>query len=213
MSNYSWPKGHNKYYYVFKTREDLNKIETQRRARGVLNMRKKWVATAIIALASGSTVLLSQANSAQAATENPTVSNVKVSVVENENDSQNSNNTNQETNQEDTQAENADQNKVQAQNEQSAVQSQKNQDTAQSQDQQTQVVQDNKQSVPEPANQADHVKGNVQSAWNQGYRGQNTVVAVIDSGADPSHKDFQTMPSDPRLIKDEMQEKIDQQGY
>ena len=70
-------------------------------------MRKKWVATAIIALASGSTVLLSQANSAQAATENPTVSNVKVSVVENENDSQNSNNTNQETNQEDTQAENS----------------------------------------------------------------------------------------------------------
>lgn len=213
MSNYSWPKGHNKYYYVFKTREDLNKIETQRRARGVLNMRKKWVATAIIALASGSTVLLSQANSAQAATENPTVSNVKVSVVENENDSQNSNNTNQETNQEDTQAENADQNKVQAQNEQSAVQSQKNQDTAQSQDQQTQVVQDNKQSVPEPANQADHVKGNVQSAWNQGYRGQNTVVAVIDSGADPSHKDFQTMPSDPKLKKDDVQKKIDQQGY
>lgn len=57
------------------------------------------------------------------------------------------------------------------------------------------------------------MKGNVQSAWNQGYRGQNTVVAVIDSGADPSHKDFQTMPSDPKLKKDDVQKKIDQQGY
>lgn len=56
MSDYSWPKSHNKYSYVFKTREGLNKIETQKRAKSVSDMRKKWVATAIIALASGSTV-------------------------------------------------------------------------------------------------------------------------------------------------------------
>src|SRR5699024_1217765 len=67
--------------------------------------------------------------------------------------------------------------------------------------------------VQAPANQADHVKGNVQSAWDQGYKGQGTVVAVIDSGADPSHKDFQTMPENPKLSKDDIQKKIERQGF
>nr|WP_246011980.1 S8 family serine peptidase [Lactobacillus xujianguonis] len=39
------------------------------------------------------------------------------------------------------------------------------------------------------------------------------AVAVIDSGIDVDHKDFQTMPKDPKLTADEMKEKIKELGY
>lgn len=146
MSNSTAPNGNRNFSFVFKAKRRLENIETQKRARTIINVRKKWVAAAIIALASGSTVFLSQ-NAVEAATNDPDASDVQVKVVQ------------------------------------------------------------------QPANQADHVKGNVQSAWDQGYRGQGTVVAVIDSGADPTHKDFQTMPEDPKLSKDDMQAKISKQGY
>lgn len=64
-----------------------------------------------------------------------------------------------------------------------------------------------------PANQQDHVKGNVQGAWDQGYQGQHQVVAVIDSGVDVDHKDFQTMPKDPKFSADDMKKKISDLGY
>lgn len=67
--------------------------------------------------------------------------------------------------------------------------------------------------VTPPANNQDHVKGNVQSAWDQGYKGEHTVVAVIDSGVDTSHKDFQTMPKNPKLTADQMKELIKKLGY
>lgn len=211
MSDYSWPKSHNKYSYVFKTREGLNKIETQKRAKSVSDMRKKWVATAIIALASGSTVFLSQTSSVEAATGETSVQNVKVSVAKNESDSQKFNNS-QNFEQKTPQAAAANQNGSQVQNDHTETQLQ-NQQTTQSQVTQAHTEENNASSIPESANQADHVKGNIQSAWDQGYKGENTVVAVIDSGADTSHKDFQTMPSNPKLKQEDVQSKIDQQGY
>ena len=64
-----------------------------------------------------------------------------------------------------------------------------------------------------PANNQDHIKGNVQDAWDQGYKGQHIVVAVIDSGVDTSHKDFQKMPEDPKLTQDQMEALIKKLGY
>ncbi|MBP2057091.1 subtilisin family serine protease [Lactobacillus colini] len=63
------------------------------------------------------------------------------------------------------------------------------------------------------ANNQDHLKGNVKSAWDQGYKGEHTAVAVIDSGVDVTHKDFQTMPKNPKLTAEEMKKKISNLGY
>lgn len=224
MISFTKPNGHKDLSFVFKTRESLNRVEIQRKANVMIGMRKKWAAAAIIALASGSTVFLAKANTANAATEDPNSSNVQMQV----------------TKQDNKQTENNSSNVVQAvndavqnnQNKQANNKTEDNQTTQASQqtqtnqtDTQTQTAKTNtqataqstaKEGLPQPAapaNQADHVKGNVQSAWDQGYKGQGTVVAVIDSGADPTHKDFQTMPQNPKLNRDEMQKKIDQQGY
>ena len=67
--------------------------------------------------------------------------------------------------------------------------------------------------TPAPTTQADHDKGNVTGAWEQGYRGQGMVVAVIDSGADTTHKDFQQAPTEPKLSQTEAQAKINELGY
>lgn len=67
--------------------------------------------------------------------------------------------------------------------------------------------------TPAPTTQADHEKGNVAGAWEQGYRGQGMVVAVIDSGADTTHKDFQQAPTDPKLSQADAKAKINELGY
>lgn len=84
------------------------------------------------------------------------------------------------------------------------------QNEAQAQDQ---AGQKDQNGVELPANHQDHVKGNVQGAWDQGYQGQHQVVAVIDSGVDVDHKDFQTMPKDPKFTADQMKQKIADLGY
>lgn len=76
MSNFSEPDN-NKLSFVFKTKENLNRVEAQRRSKAMQSMRNKWVAAAIIALASGSSVLLSQ-NTASAATTDNTANGVNV---------------------------------------------------------------------------------------------------------------------------------------
>lgn len=179
--------GYDNFSFVFKTNENLNNLNNRKNYYNVTNRRNKWVATAIIALAAGSTVMLS--NPAQAATNDDASSNVEVKVVNKEAKSQINEQNQQTASLNDSQAEK----------------------TSESKDDGNTAGQT--EAVQAPANQADHVKGNVQAAWDQGYKGQGTVVAVIDSGADPSHKDFQTMPSDPKLSKDDVQKKIDQQGY
>lgn len=160
---------------------------------------QKWVAAAMIALASGSTVLLTS-NTANAATSD-TNSEAQV-TVQNQNTTENKTSAEDTTNSHDAEQSNQD-TKAQVN-----LSQQSNQE-ANTADQNNTPENDNQ--VQTPTN--DHVKGNVQSAWDQGYKGQGTVVAVIDSGADPSHKDFQTMPESPKLSKDDVQKKIEQQGY
>lgn len=216
MSNSTAPNGNRNFSFVFKAKRRLENIETQKRARTIINVRKKWVAAAIIALASGSTVFLSQ-NAVEAATNDPDASDVQVKVVQ-QDQKQNQNTTANVV------VSNSDSTKTQVnttvQTQNSAVVS-GDSTTANPKTSQASNVQNTSTTAnsvdpnqeQQPANQADHVKGNVQSAWDQGYRGQGTVVAVIDSGADPTHKDFQTMPEDPKLSKDDMQAKISKQGY
>ncbi len=183
MINFTKPNGHKDLSFVFKTRESLNRVEIQRKANVMISMRKKWAAAAIIALASGSTVFLAKANTANAATEDPNSSNVQMQV----------------TKQDNKQTENNSSNVVQAvndavqnnQNKQANNKTEDNQTTQASQqtqtnqtDTQTQTAKTNtqataqstaKEGLPQPAapaNQADHVKGNVQSAWDQGYKGK-----------------------------------------
>src|SRR5699024_3959055 len=172
-------------------------LETQKKADTIISVRKKWVAAAMIALASGSTVLLTS-NTANAATSD---SNAEVQVT-----AQNQNTTENKTQARDTANSHDTEQNVTVQ----ANSSQQSNQEANTADQNNTPENDNQ--VQTPTNQADHVKGNVQSAWDQGYKGQGTVVAVIDSGADPSHKDFQTMPENPKLSKDDIQKRLNSRG-
>lgn len=216
MRNSTAPNGNRNFSFVFKAKGRLEDIETQKRARTIINVRKKWVAAAIIALASGSTVFLSQ-NTAEAATNDPGASDVQVKVVQqdqkqDQNSTANAAVSNSDSAKTQTNATDQTQNSTVVSGDSTTANSKTSQTSnAQTTSTTTNSVDPNQEQ--QPANQADHVKGNVQSAWDQGYRGQGTVVAVIDSGADPTHKDFQTMPEDPKLSKDDMQAKIAEQGY
>lgn len=198
MSNLTNPNDHKDLSFLFKSVDRLAALETQKKADTIISVRKKWVAAAMIALASGSTVLLTS-NTANAATSDI---NSEVQVT-----AQNQNTTENKTQAGDTANSHDTEQNVTVQ----ANSSQQSNQEANTADQNNTPENDNQ--VQTPTNQADHVKGNVQSAWDQGYKGQGTVVAVIDSGADPSHKDFQTMPENPKLSKDDIQKKIEQQGY
>lgn len=198
MSNLTNPNDHKDLSFLFKSVDRLAALETQKKADTIISVRKKWVAAAMIALASGSTVLLTS-NTANAATSDV---NSEVQVT-----AQNQNTTENKTQAGDTANSHDTEQNVTVQ----ANSSQQSNQEANTADQNNTPENDNQ--VQTPTNQADHVKGNVQSAWDQGYKGQGTVVAVIDSGADPSHKDFQTMPENPKLSKDDIQKKIEQQGY
>lgn len=198
MSNLTNPNDHKDLSFLFKSVDRLAALETQKKADTIISVSKKWVAAAMIALASGSTVLLTS-NTVNAATSD---ANSEVQVTaQNQNTTENKTQAGDTANNHDTEQNVT----VQANSSQ-----QSNQETNTTDQNNTP---ENNNQVQAPANQADHVKGNVQSAWDQGYKGQGTVVAVIDSGADPSHKDFQTMPESPKLSKDDVQKKIEQQGY
>ncbi|EGF34793.1 PrtP precursor, partial [Lactobacillus helveticus MTCC 5463] len=164
------------------------------------------MAAAIIALASGSTVFLSQ-NTAEAATNDPGASDVQVKVVQqdqkqDQNSTANAAVSNSDSAKTQTNATDQTQNSTVVSGDSTTANSKTSQTSnAQTTSTTTNSVDPNQEQ--QPANQADHVKGNVQSAWDQGYRGQGTVVAVIDSGADPTHKDFKTMPEDPKLSEDD----------
>lgn len=198
MSNLTNPNDHKDLSFLFKSVDRLAALETQKKGDTIISVRKKWVAAAMIALASGSTVLLTS-NTANAATSDVN-SEVQV-TAQNQNTTENKTQAGDTANNHDTKQNVT----VQANSSQ-----QSNQETNTTDQNNTP---ENNNQVQAPANQADHVKGNVQSAWDQGYKGQGTVVAVIDSGADPSHKDFQTMPESPKLSKADVQKKIEQQGY
>ncbi|GEL15407.1 S8 family serine peptidase [Pediococcus cellicola] len=88
------------------------------------------------------------------------------------------------------------------------LQSDKAADTTQS----SQV--DPTESIDQSSTAQDHVKGNVAAAWEQGYKGQGMVVAVIDSGIDSTHQDFRlTDDTTGEITKEEAESKIAQLGY
>ncbi|WP_308557767.1 S8 family serine peptidase [uncultured Lactobacillus sp.] len=219
MKKYDLSKNYGDYSYVFKTQECLNSVENLYRSEQAAKSRKKWVAAATIALAAGSTVLLSQGPAVQAATNDPS-SAVQVNVVKDQQNNTQIDQTTQEN--QNTVATGNEQNVAGSNTTDSSTQAETttavaNQNTAQtlakSNLADSSPDTNDQSQVQPPANEADHIKGNVKAAWEQGYEGQNTVVAVIDSGADPTHKDFQTMPSNPKLSKSDMEKKIASQGY
>jgi len=67
MSNLTNPNDHKDLSFLFKSVDRLAALETQKKADTIISVRKKWVAAAMIALASGSTVLLTS-NTVNAAT-------------------------------------------------------------------------------------------------------------------------------------------------
>lgn len=229
----------NDYSYLNQSKGHLNLLTGRASGGKLRELRKNFATAAIIALASGTTLLFS-ANSVKADETNDanvqnnntqqseqTASNnqqddqqsVNQSSTNNEltdklQDDQNTDQQNQNSQAATTQS---NQNNQTASNTAQAKTVSKQANPAQPKDDQTQTDdeagQKDANGVELPANNQDHVKGNVQSAWDQGYKGQHIVVAVIDSGVDTSHKDFQTMPEDPKLTLDEMKKAIEKLGY
>lgn len=206
------------YSYVFCTKKRLELVQTNKHQNNLSVLRKKWATAAILALASGSVMIFSP--------------NAKVHAAENQSDvvektSTNEKQQNETSSQDNQQVEsdteaNTNKNESADQNQQSnEVKSDQTNLADQNQEKNTQTGENTAtesneskaEQVTPPANNQDHVKGNVQSAWDQGYKGEHTVVAVIDSGVDTSHKDFQTMPKDPKLTADQMKEMIAKLGY
>lgn len=67
MSNLTNSNDHKDLSFLFKSVDRLAALETQKKADTIISVRKKWVAAAMIALVSGSTVLLTS-NTANAVT-------------------------------------------------------------------------------------------------------------------------------------------------
>lgn len=222
------------YSYVFCTKKRLELVQARKHQANLTGLRKKWATAAILMLASGSAIIFSPNGQVQAA-EKSDVATEQVSNTQKE--QQASDQENKSTDQKQQLAadlavqkdsskekQNVQSNQQtttstveEKQNEQQTSQAdqattQNAQTTNNAQEEQEQPAKGTEKTTP-PANNQDHVKGNVQSAWDQGYKGEHTVVAVIDSGVDTSHKDFQTMPKDPKLTADQMKELIDKLGY
>ena len=198
----------------------------------MVSLRKKWATATILALASGSVLVFSPNGKVQAAENTSTVKQVvneekqqkvgdsqtnQQAGVVNSTDTKDSVEQQKSTSVSTQASENNLVKKASAHTQATLANSAQNnsvqantQTNAQADDQSDT---DTQNQVTPPANNQDHVKGNVQSAWDQGYKGEHTVVAVIDSGVDTSHKDFQTMPKDPKLTADQMKELIAKLGY
>lgn len=218
------------YSYVFCTKKRLELVQACKHSSGLVGLRKKWATAAILTLASGSVFIFSPNGQVKAA-ENSNVakqvsnSEKQTNVADFQAKHQSGlaksagtveDNTLESKQQENTPvsaqtSENGQVEKANAQTQAASANSAQNNGTQA--DDQTQPDTNLQNQVTPPANNQDHVKGNVQSAWDQGYKGEHTVVAVIDSGVDTSHKDFQTMPKDPKLTADQMKEMIAKLGY
>lgn len=210
------------YSYVFCTKKRLELVQACKHSSGLVGLRKKWATAAILTLASGSVFIFSPNGQVKAA-ENSNVakqvsnSEKQTDVADSQARQQNAlaksagtaeDDTLESKQQENTTvstqtSENNQVEKANAQTQATSVSAAQNNNAQAKTPTDTQAdaqpdTNSQNQETP-PANNQDHVKGNVQSAWDQGYKGEHTVVAVIDSGVDTSHKDFQTMPKDPKL--------------
>lgn len=224
------------YSYVFCTKKRLELVQACKHSSGLVGLRKKWATAAILTLASGSVFIFSPNGQVKAA-ENSNVakqvsnSEKQTDVADSQARQQNAlaksagtaeDDTLESKQQENTTvstqtSENNQVEKANAQTQATSVSAAQNNNAQAKTPTDTQAdaqpdTNSQNQETP-PANNQDHVKGNVQSAWDQGYKGEHTVVAVIDSGVDTSHKDFQTMPKDPKLTADQMKELIAKLGY
>lgn len=224
------------YSYVFCTKKRLELVQACKHSSGLVGLRKKWATAAILTLASGSVFIFSPNGQVKAA-ENSNVakqvsnsekqtdvadfqakqqSDLAKSAGTAEDDTLESKQQENTTGSTQT-SENGQVEKANAQTQATSVSAAQNNNAQAKTPTDTQAdaqpdTNSQNQETP-PANNQDHVKGNVQSAWDQGYKGEHTVVAVIDSGVDTSHKDFQTMPKDPKLTADQMKELIAKLGY
>ena len=216
------------YSYVFCTKKRLELVQARKHSSGLVGLRKKWATAAILTLASGSVFIFSPNGQVQAAENSNAAKQVSSSEkqtniadfqAKQQSDLAKSAGTAEDDTLESKQQENTTISAQTSENGQVEKANAQTQTTSvnSAQDNSTQAdaqpATNSQNQVTPPANDQDHVKGNVQSAWDQGYKGEHTVVAVIDSGVDTSHKDFQTMPKDPKLTADQMKEMIAKLGY
>lgn len=192
----------------------MEKLLGEKRRYKLYKAKSKWVVSAIITISGVTFLVTSPVSNAQADTVTGSESvktestQVSSSSVQNNATAQttvttNSNSSNNVSNvQTDTVKETATSNVDSVASQNQATTAQQAQTTADTAD----------QTVP-PTTYKDHVKGNVQTAWDNGYKGQGMVVAVIDSGADTNHKDFSKAPESPAISKEDADKKISELGY
>lgn len=186
----------------------------------VKNLRKKFTTAAIIALTSGTTVLFTTNQVKAATTSEQEVTTAAQNAATNDQQKMAEANKilpkqgfTQDVDTQDTNTTSKQEQDTIAQTQTVNQATTKQDDDGEQAQTQDEAGHKDANGVELPANNQDHVKGNVQSAWDQGYKGQHIVVAVIDSGVDTDHKDFSTMPEDPKLSADKMKELIDKLGY
>lgn len=183
------------YSYVFCTKKRLELVQACKHSSGLVGLRKKWATAAILTLASGSVFIFSPNGQVKAA-ENSNVakqvsnSEKQTNVADFQAKHQSGlaksagtveDNTLESKQQENTPvstqtSENGQVEKANTQTQAASANSTQNNGTQA--DDQTQPDTNLQNQVTPPANNQDHVKGNVQSAWDQGYKGEHTVVAA-----------------------------------
>ena len=50
------------------------------------------------------------------------------------------------------------------------------------------------------------------SCWDLGYKGQGTVIAIVDTGMDTNHQGFKVAPEDPKYTKETLQDVLSNAG-
>lgn len=208
------------FKFVYKSGQTLDRVGNNN--IGLLSkLRKKWTGAAVIALASSSVLLFSTQNVKAAQQDGQDKgSNDPVVQENNQNNNQILQAVERKADKDVGQPELDTQKQVKevnnSTNNQDLKESQSNTNASEVKaDNQTadQAGQKDANGVELPANNQDHIKANVQSAWDQGYKGEHTVVVVIDSGVDVYHKDFLNMPKDPKLTADQVKELIKKLGH
>ena len=205
----------------------MGKYYTEKRRYKLYKAKKRWVSAAIIT-ASGTVLFLSQPQAQAAETSSDTGTETLVTQNENSSNQETQSDTSALTNSATTTVTNTTNTEV-ATTTTTAEETTPTTSTTPvtqttSSETQTSTTQtatttqvttqtDTSATTTPPTTQKDHVKGNVEAAWQQGYQGQGMVVAVIDSGADTAHKDFQQAPQTPAISSEAAQEKINELGY
>lgn len=199
------------YSYVFSAKKKLELEHSKKSATNFGRMKNKWTAAAAIALASGSVVLFVPTGNAQAAEADASVKTEKVET--NKQADQNVAAEGDANKADGAVADQEQQKQAQQPLQDEDDDDQTDQDTPDQPVGQDDLDEDYYKSQDQPVNTPDHIKGNVQDAWDQGYKGEGIAVAVIDFGVDPSHKDFQTAPTNPKFSKEDMEKIIKKLGH